>query len=192
MAAGDEDHEQRELRFCRLYEANFSPVQAYAVNRLARPDDVADVVAEVFMIAWRRLADIPPPPHDRFWLYGTARRVISKRCRSARRWHNLLGRLAAEQRPKVQATEWAGDPAQERLLTAIRELKPSYREALLLVHWEQLTYTEAAEALGCSVNAVGIRVHRAKERLRKLLGAEGQAGRPVPVAIKPNGVTDGS
>jgi DNA-directed RNA polymerase specialized sigma24 family protein len=42
--AGDED--QRERRFCRLYEANFRPVQAYAVNRLARPDDVADVVAE--------------------------------------------------------------------------------------------------------------------------------------------------
>ena len=186
--AGDED--QRERRFCRLYEANFRPVQAYAVNRLARPDDVADVVAEVFMIAWRRLADVPPPPHDRFWLYGTARRVISKRYRSASRWHNLLGRLAAEQRPK--AAECVDDSAGERLLAAIRELKPAYREALLLVHWEQLTYAEAAEALGCSVNAVGIRVHRAKERLRTLLSAESQADRPVPVVIKPNGVTDGS
>lgn len=166
--AGDED--QRERRFCRLYEANFRPVQAYAVNRLARPDDVADVVAEVFMIAWRRLADVPPPPHDRFWLYGTARRVIAKRYRSASRWHNLLGRL----------------------LAAIRELKPAYREALLLVHWEQLTYAEAAEALGCSVNAVGLRVHRAKERLRTRLGADSQADRPVPAVIKPNGVTDGS
>jgi RNA polymerase sigma-70 factor (ECF subfamily) len=186
------DDEQRELRFCRLYEANFRPVQAYAVNRLARSDDVADVVAEVFMIAWRRLADVPPPPGDRFWLYGTARRVISRRYRSASRWHNLLGRLAAEQGPKVQATEWADNPAQERLLAAIRELKPAYREALLLVHWEQLTYAEAAETLGCSVNAVGIRVHRAKERLRQLLGSESRADRSVPVSLKPNGVTDGS
>ena len=189
MAAGDEDHQQRELRFRRLYEANFSPVQAYAVNRLARSDDVADVVAEVFMVAWRRLADVPPPPHDRFWLYGTARRVIAKRYRSASRRHNLLGRLAAVQRPK--AAEWAEDSARERLLAAIRELKPAYREALLLVHWEQLTYAEAAEAVGCSVNAVGIRVHRAKECLRTLLGADSQADRPVPVVIKPNGVTDG-
>jgi DNA-directed RNA polymerase specialized sigma24 family protein len=75
--AGDED--QRERRFCRLYEANFRPVQAYAVNRLGRPDDVADVVAEVFMVAWRRLADVPPPPHDRFWLYGVVRRRKSGR-----------------------------------------------------------------------------------------------------------------
>jgi RNA polymerase sigma-70 factor, ECF subfamily len=101
VAADDEDHDQRELRFCRLYKANFRPVQAYAVNGLARPDDAADIVAEVFMIAWRRLADVPPSPHDRFWLYGMARRVISKRYRSASRWHNLLGRLAAEQRPTV-------------------------------------------------------------------------------------------
>ena len=143
------------------------------------------------MIAWRRLADVPPPPSDRFWLYGTARRVVSRRHRSASRWQNLLSRLAAE-RPKVTASQRADNPAQERLLTAIRELKPAYREALLLVHWEQLTYAEAAEALGCSVNAVGIRVHRAKERLRTLLGADSQADRPVPAVIKPNGVTDGS
>lgn len=192
MAAGDE---QRELRFRGLYEANFRPVQAYAVNRLGRPDDVADVVAEVFMVAWRRLADVPPPPGDRFWLYGTARRVISRRQRSAGRWQNLLGRLAAEQRPRVEAGPGTDDPAQERLLAAIRELKPAYREALLLVHWEQLTHAEAAEVLGCSVNAVGIRVHRAKERLRALLGAEGgpesQPDRLVPAVIKPNGVTHG-
>jgi DNA-directed RNA polymerase specialized sigma24 family protein len=41
------------------------------------------------------------------------------------------------------------------------------REALLLVYWEQLTYAEAAETLGCSVNAIGIRVHKAKARLRE-------------------------
>lgn len=118
--AGDED--QRERRFRRLYEANFRPVQAYAVNRLARSDDVADVVAEVFMIAWRRLADVPPPPHDRFWLYGTARRVISKRYRSASRWHNLLGRLAAE-RPKT--AEWADNGVPMDLDTMLDEAAPA-------------------------------------------------------------------
>jgi RNA polymerase sigma factor (sigma-70 family) len=192
VADTDDDRDQRELRFHRLYQANFRLVQAYAVNRLGPVDDVPDIVAEVFTTAWRRLADIPPPPGDRFWLYGTARRVIARRYRSASRLHNLLGRLAAEQRPKEQPLAWAHDPAQERLLAAVGELKPADREALLLVHWEQLTYAEAAETLGCSVNAVGIRVHKAKARLRKLLGTGTGAGRPVPVVIKPNGVTDGS
>lgn len=50
-------------------------------------------------------------------LYGTARRVIAKRYRSASRWHNLLGRLAAEQRPR--AAEWADSSARERLRTRL-------------------------------------------------------------------------
>ena len=192
MPGPDEDRDQRELRFRRLYQAHFRPVQAYAVNRLGPVDEVGDVVAEVFMTAWRRLADIPPSPGDRFWLYGTARRVISRRHRSASRLNNLHRRLAAEQRQKERSLASAQDPAHERLLTAIAQLKPADREALRLVHWEQLTYAEAAETLGCSVNAIGIRVHRAKTRLRQVLGTEAVADRAVSAVIKPNGVSDGS
>ena len=62
MAGTNEDRDRRELRFRRLYQAYFRPVQAYAVNRLGPVDEVADIVAEVFMTAWRRLADVPPSP----------------------------------------------------------------------------------------------------------------------------------
>jgi RNA polymerase sigma-70 factor, ECF subfamily len=70
----------------------------------------------------------------------------------------------------------------------VGELKPAHREALLLVHWEQLSYAEAAQALGCSVNAVGIRVHKARARLRELLAA----GQHLSAAIEPDGARDGS
>jgi len=192
VAGTDDGRDQRELRFQRLYQANFRPVQAYAVNRLGTPDDVPDVVAEVFTTAWRRLADIPPPPGDRLWLYGTARRVIARRHRSASRLRNLVGRLAAARNPTAQLQASGQDPARDQVLVAVAELKPADREALLLVHWEQLSYAEAAQVLGCSANAVGIRVHKAKARLRMLLGEEARAGRPVPAAVKPNGATDGS
>jgi RNA polymerase sigma-70 factor, ECF subfamily len=192
VVGADDGEDGRELRFRRLYQANFRPVQAYAVNRLGMADDVPDVVAEVFTAAWRRLADVPPPPADRFWLYGTARRIIARRHRSASRLRNLVGRLAAERYPTVQPPIWGQDPAQERVLAALGELKPADREALLLVHWEQLSYAEAGQALGCSANAVGIRVHKAKSRLRSLLDPGNTASDPVPIAIEPNGVTDGS
>ena len=190
VAGADQDRNLAELRFRELYRANFRPVQGYAVNRLGAADDVPDVVAEVFTIAWRRLADIPAPPADRFWLYGTARRVIARRHRSAGRLRNLLGRLAAERYP-TQQPAGAFDPVTERVLAALAELKPNDREALLLVHWERLSYAEAAQVLGCSANAVGIRVHKAKARLRALLGEETRSGRHVAV-IGPNGATDGS
>ena len=183
--------DQRELRFRNLYQANYRPVQAYAVNRLGRADDVPDVVAEVFTTAWRRLTDIPPPPRDRLWLYGTARRVIARRHRSTSRLRNLLGRLAAEQYLGTPPTS-PGDPVQEQVLAALSELKPTEREALLLVHWEELSYAEAAEALGCSANAVGIRVHKAKARLRELFDTQTADRRPSLAIIQPRGTTHGS
>jgi RNA polymerase sigma-70 factor (ECF subfamily) len=192
VAGTDDGRDQQELRFHRLYQANFGPVQAYAVNRLGTIDDVPDVVAEVFTTAWRRLADVPPAPADRLWLYGTARRVIARRHRSASRLRNLLGRIAAERYPTQQPPAFGQDPVAERVLAALGELKPAHREALLLVHWEQLSYAETAQALGCSVNAVGIRVHKAKTRLRALLDPAMTASEPVSAAIKPNGAADGS
>jgi RNA polymerase sigma-70 factor (ECF subfamily) len=104
----------------------------------------------------------------------------------------LLGRLAAEQYSREQPPVQAEDPAYARVLAAVGELRPAHREALLLVHWEQLTYAEAAEALGCSVNAVGIRVHKARARLRELLAADTAGGLPLSAAIEPDGARDGS
>jgi RNA polymerase sigma-70 factor, ECF subfamily len=192
VAGTDSDHDQRELRFRGIYQANYRPIQAYAINRLGPADDVPDVVAEVFTTAWRRLADIPPPPGDRLWLYGTARRIIARRYRSTSRRRNLLGRLAAEQYPRQRLMAPAGDPQGDHVLDAVGELKPAEREALLLVHWEQLTYAEAAEVLGCSVNAIGIRVHKAKAHLRKLLDTPTSNDRPVPAISQRNGVIHGS
>lgn len=52
--------DDREHRFRQLYHEHYRTVQAYAVRRVATPADVADVTAEVFTTAWRRLDDIPP------------------------------------------------------------------------------------------------------------------------------------
>ena len=191
MSGVDGGKNQRESRFHELYRANYRPVLAYVVNRLGSADEVPDVVADVFTTAWRRLPDIPAPPVDRLWLYGTARRVIARRHRSAGRLRRLLGRLAAEQHRTGQPAS-ARDPAQERVLAALGTLKPAEREALLLVYWEELSYAEAAQALGCSVNAVGLRVHKARARLRALLSPAAETTRPVAAVITPQGATDGS
>jgi RNA polymerase sigma-70 factor (ECF subfamily) len=51
--------EEREHRFRALYEAARPRVAAYALRRVASHEDAADVVAETFTIAWRRLDNIP-------------------------------------------------------------------------------------------------------------------------------------
>jgi RNA polymerase sigma factor (sigma-70 family) len=177
----EDDRGRRERRFCSLYQEHYRGIQAYAVRRVESQSEVADVVAEVFTIAWRRLGKVPAPPADRLWLYGVARRVVAGRHRSARRRSQLAARLAASHGvsgwPGMQAQDPAGDPALragrgadlERVAAVFGCLRPAEREALALVLWEELSHAEAARVLGCSVNAVAIRVHRAKARLRAAL-----------------------
>ena len=60
----DDGYAQRERRFRQLYEEHYLHIQAYAVRRVDVQADVADVVAEVFTTAWRRLDDVPPAPRQ--------------------------------------------------------------------------------------------------------------------------------
>jgi DNA-directed RNA polymerase specialized sigma24 family protein len=72
---------ERRHRFEELYAAHHASLLGYALRRTANTDDAADVLAETFLAAWRRLDDVPPGPQARLWLYGTARRVLANQRR---------------------------------------------------------------------------------------------------------------
>lgn len=171
MPETEDGHADRERRFRALYTTHYPAMLAYAIRRTDRSADAADVVADIFTTAWRRLDQVPAAPADRLWLYGVAQRVVAGRRRSARRGRSLTVRLQSEQ--VVAAPQQAGgrDPAGDRVIAALDRLPATERDAVQLVLWEQLSHTEAAQVLGCSVNAVAIRLHRAKARLRELLTA---------------------
>src|SRR2546423_7741391 len=61
----------REERFNRLYEEHFEAVRRYVWRR--EPSIADDVVAETFLVAWRRLDDLPVSARP--WLIGVARNV---------------------------------------------------------------------------------------------------------------------
>jgi len=83
--------DDRSTRFEALYGAHRPSIAAY-VRRRVIEHDVEDVIAQVFLIAWRRFAMIPPPPEDRLWLFGVARRMVADHRRSTvRRRSGLSG-----------------------------------------------------------------------------------------------------
>jgi RNA polymerase sigma-70 factor (ECF subfamily) len=69
----------------------------------------------------------------------------------------------------------ADDPTfdAERIQDAIASLKPSDREVFCLIVWDELDNQSAARILGCSVNTVTVRLHRARVRLRAQLAEVG-------------------
>lgn len=159
-----------EDHFRTVYAAGFEPLLAYAMRRVAQAEDAADVVAETFLIAWRRRAEIPDGDEARLWLYGVARRVLANHHRGGVRRERLGERL----RQRI-ATTVAPDPGREvpermAVRAALARLGELDREVLMLTAWEDLEPAEAARVLGISPAAVRTRLSRARARLRQIVG----------------------
>lgn len=169
--------ELAKVRFGRIYREQGRAILSYALCRVDDPEDAPDVVAETFMVAWRRLDEVPFGSAERLWLYGVARRVLANLHRSSHRRTRLAERLAESLRADPAIQPGPGGEAAE-VLEAMRELEEENRELLLLVSWEGLSPAEAARVLGISALAARSRLHRSRRRLRALLEERGAAPRP--------------
>lgn len=149
-------------RFEKIYASAFPAVLGYALRRAASADDAADVVAETFLVAWRRLNDVPEGDAARLWLYGVARRVLANQRRAHRRQHRLTGKLVADllvagiqlasaplQGAAAHEQGFAGfSSAEGGVAAALARLSSLDREMLRLVAWEGLSPSEVGR---CSV-----------------------------------------
>lgn len=160
--------ELAQVHFSRLYREQARAVLAYALRRVEDQEDAADVVAETFVVAWRRLGEVPAGAEARLWLYAVARRVIANLHRTERRRTRLGLRLAESLRTELATNPAPGGEAAE-VLRAMSGLSDGDRELLLLVSWEELSPGEAAKVLEVSSLAARSRLHRARRRLRALL-----------------------
>jgi RNA polymerase sigma factor (sigma-70 family) len=174
---------ERRRRFDMLFRENVAGIASYCRWRSRSPADEQDAVAEVFLIAWRRLDHVPPGENARAWLYATARRVMAHQARANVRRSRLNEKLAA-QPPAFQAEE---DPLAGEVHHALAALSLRDREVLLLSEWSGLSPAEIAKVLRCPAVTVRGRLHRARRRFRAAF--ESQAGTitpaaPVPVASR--------
>lgn len=155
-------------RFERLYRENFRAVLRFAAARLD-PERAKDVAAETFLVAWRRLDDVPAEPRP--WLLGVARKVIAGQFRSESRREALAVRIRSE--PEATTADLAGAVAdREHVLAAFATLGERDREALRLVTWDGLSNDEAAAVLSVTRLAFAVRLHRARRRLERALEPE--------------------
>ncbi|MFI6184257.1 RNA polymerase sigma factor [Nonomuraea sp. NPDC051191] len=155
-------------RFEEIYTAHYPAVATYVRRRTVHPEDIADVIAETFTVAWRRIGDVPAGDEARLWLYCVARRVLANHFRAEERRSALAGRL----RDEFQAQEPQDDVVVRETgaaYRAFRQLSDDDRELLSLVAWEGLGSKEIAKVLDCSRGAVRLRLHRARKRFATAL-----------------------
>jgi len=148
-------------RLSDLFAAHSAELLAYARRRGASPADAEDVVAETFVVAWRRLDDLPGAA-ARGWLFGIARRALANQRRGATRRDRHRASLPDEVRATEAPVGLDGD-----LRAVLDTLRPADRELLQLAAWEDLGPAELAATLGISANAAAIRLHRARRRFAR-------------------------
>ncbi|MFG3122258.1 RNA polymerase sigma factor [Streptomyces sp. NPDC048208] len=160
-----------EQRFTELYRAHHPAVDAYVRRRLNGSHAVDDVVAEVFLTAWRRWEEVPRDAALP-WLYATGRRLMANTRRSDQRRVDLVEAVGRQGGHRVDdhADAVAGQAAIAAAFDALREQD---REVLSLALWEGLTAGQGAKVLGCTAATYHVRLHRARTRLRKHLGITG-------------------
>ena len=167
-----------EKWFTDLYDEHYRRVFAYALANAGR-DSAEDVASETFLIAWRRLDDMPDAPLP--WLLGVARNLLRRQRDGGNRRRALADRIAALTTPEDLAAWDVADHVIERdsALAAIASLSERDLEVLALVMWHGLTPRDAATVVGCSAAAFFVRLHRARRRLAR---AFDNAPSPVPTA----------
>ncbi|MBA2757529.1 MAG: RNA polymerase sigma factor [Chloroflexi bacterium] len=174
------DTASRRASFDGLYERHHRAVLAFALRRTRTAADAEDATSETFIIAWRRLETAPPEPLP--WLYGITRRVLANQRRGTGRLERLRVRLRAQPLEPVVPSPASADPTDpfdpddSPAFAALARLRADDQELLRLVAWEEFSHSQIAMVLGISVNAVAIRVHRARGRFVQALEEEGRKG----------------
>jgi RNA polymerase sigma factor (sigma-70 family) len=158
-----EDDEQ----FSRLYHETSRDLLAFLMRRCSTAEEAADCLAETYRIAWEKRDRLPDRDEARPWLFGIARNV-------GRRERTREERAAETSRELAFAAERSQPvtpPEDSEVIAALAQLSALDREIVTMLSWDGLAPREVATILGLSPNAVRIRSHRARARLRVLLAS---------------------
>ncbi len=158
--SNDQSGEDLLRRFEEFYRLHFVALSRYVSRRLpASSHD--EVVAAAFVIAWKKFASVETPSLP--WLYRIASFEIAHERRR-------LGRVpeSVELSDLNVSDKYDLEDVMD-ISSAFTKLSENDQEVLRLLYWEDLTRPEISEVLGCSVNALNVRIHRALERLRTTL-----------------------
>jgi RNA polymerase sigma-70 factor, ECF subfamily len=151
---------EEQAQFEALFRETRAALLGYLTRR-APAEDAADLLADVYLVAWRRRADLPRGEERRLWLFGVARRLVADHHRSAA--------VRADVEGAVVPVEPRGDddPRGVAVRAALETLGDLDRELVTLTTWEGLSPAEAARVVGITAGTARVRLHRARARLAR-------------------------
>lgn len=167
----------RPEAFGLLFERHARAVYNFCFRRTGSWSVAEDLTSEVFLLAWRRRAEVVFTPGSGSglpWLLGVALNLLRNRRRSDRRATAAIARLDPTVSEGDFSDEVVARLADERrmreVLTVFEQLPVQEQEVLALWAWAELGYEDCALALGVPIGTVRSRLSRARSHLRDLIG----------------------
>lgn len=149
-----------ERRFEEVFDASHRRLLAFVARRVDPICDAADIVAETYLVAWRRIGDVPEGDAAIPWLFAVARRLLSNHYRGQQRRLALADRV----RTAIEAAPPPPPPG-TAVIDVLATLSPEDQEILRLDAWDGLKPQEIAQVMDISSSAARVRLHRARRRL---------------------------
>lgn len=171
--------------FEELYHRHVGTTIRFAARRADRPSDVVDLVAAVWLEVVASLDRYDPSRGDPLpWILGIAANLCATEHRRQAREHEVVRRLGARRSPSdddYERLESAIDALSvaPALREGLRALPPAERAVAELVLLDEMTPTEASEALGVRPAAIRMRLARARRKLRAVAEARTSQARFV-------------
>jgi RNA polymerase sigma-70 factor (ECF subfamily) len=171
--------------FRELFEAHKDRVWTVALRFTGDESAARDVTQQVFLKLFTSIAGFRHESNFKTWLY----RLVANECmdefRKRRRLvpFDFLRPAFSDERDEdsgeVKMKDWRQEPHQEErlarleiseaVLAALMQLKPKLRMAIVLKYFDDLSYEQMAETLGCSMGTVASRLNRGHKALAQKL-----------------------
>ncbi|MEU6206519.1 sigma-70 family RNA polymerase sigma factor [Micromonospora musae] len=161
-----------------MFQQHGEAVFAYTSDRLGG-EDAQNVLADVFVVAWRRLATIKDG-RELAWLFKTARQLVMQHPRSRAGEAALQSRLYSRPDSSQAACSAPAASQKAEVLAALAALPGVDREVLLLRYWYDLSVAESAKVLECNAATLAVRLHLAHRRFEVVHRNRSIELRPIP------------
>jgi len=171
--------------FRELFDAHKDRVWTVALRFTGDESAARDVTQQVFLKLFTSIASFRHESNFKTWLYRLAANECMDEFRKRRRlipldfFRPASGAERDEDCGGVEMKDWRQEPLQEErlaqlevseaVLAALTQLKPKLRMAIVLKYFEDMSYEQMAEALGCSMGTVASRLNRGHKELARRL-----------------------
>ena len=166
--------------FEMLYRSHQAGVYTYILSQVREAELAADLTQQAFVRAWQSLRRLREPGAFRGWLYRIASNLVRDEVKSGRARLEVSASVLGEADPMPTtpaALDDGGNPEavlesaerQQVIWSALNELSPEHREAVVMHHMEGMGVSEIAQAVGVRPGTIMSRLARAREVLRKSL-----------------------